>query len=84
MSRQLLHKNKLDDFKGWCVANGFEVKPPPPSADFWLLFCVQYKLHWMGVFQRVDMKEHVSTDRRLDPLVSRYCRERKKANKEQA
>lgn len=72
--RNLLHKTKLNEFKAWLDSEGVEHRPG--RGDYQVLqVCIDRK-HWLGVYERNVMLEHYSTDRRLDPIVRRYCRQR--------
>lgn len=76
MSRNLLHKAKVQDFEAWLTKQGYDTRP---GRDCWQL--LQVKLSdtvWACVFSRIDMKEHVTVDHRLESLVRKFIKEVKK------
>ena len=75
MSRNILHITKLEEFKAWLDRQNI---PHRPGKGFYqvLQICKDGK-HWNCVYQRNDMPEHYTTDRHLDSLVARFCRERR-------
>ena len=77
VSRNLLHKSKLPAFLEWLSAQGIEHRET--SADYQV---AQVRMtpknkpaYWAAVFDRLDAKEHYTTDKRLDGLVHQFCRE---------
>lgn len=80
MSRNLLHKSKLDDFKLWLDSNGIEHRPTDANYQVLQIRVTPRKkpAFWASVFDRLDAKEHFTTDYRLDSLVQRYCIESRK------
>lgn len=72
--RNLLHINKLDEFKSWLTAQGIEHRP---GRGEWEVLQVNVNGVWPCVFRRINMPEHYTTDRRLDGLVRRFCKEPK-------
>lgn len=75
MSRCLLHKSTLSDFKGWL--DGQAILHRPPRGDYDVLQ-VQYRApDWYCVFDRHDAPEHFTVDHRLVPLVCRFIKARK-------
>lgn len=75
MSRNLLHKSKLEAFKSWLDANGIPNRPG--KGDFQLLQVCKDGKHWNCIYSRIEMAEHVTVDRHLESLVRRFCREMK-------
>ena len=75
MSRNLLHKTKLDDFKQWLTANGYKWRAPRGAYQV-LQVCKDGK-HWNCVYFRHNMPEHYTTDRHLDSLVMRFIRDQR-------
>ena len=74
MSRCLLHKTKLDAFKEWLTAQGI---PHREGRGEWQVLQVcKDGTHWNCVYIRLDMPEHLTTDRHLDPLVAKFCKEK--------
>lgn len=76
MSRSLLHITKLEEFKSWLDSRGIEHRPP--RGDYQVLQVKMRKHGYACVYSRHDMKEHFTVDARIEGLVSRFCRERKK------
>lgn len=76
MSRNLLHKSKLEDFKEWLTENGV---PYRDGKGFYQVIqvCKDGK-HWNCIYERNHMPEHYTADKHIDPLVKRFCRERKR------
>ena len=81
MSRNLLHKNRLDDFKEWLQAQQIEVRA---GKGHYQLFTFWWKDTWIGVYTRIFMPEHLSVDRRADPLVKRFIKEQNVENRKVA
>lgn len=78
MSRRLLHKSKLGEFKAWLDRQGIEHRAG--SGDFQVLQVrSQDGKHWNAVYERIDMPEHLTNVRYPDSLVARFCRERRAA-----
>ena len=72
MSRNLLHKSKLEAFKAWLVEQDI---PFRPGKGEWQELQVRLPSStvYAAVYSRADMPEHLSVDRRLDSLVNRFC-----------
>lgn len=75
MSKNLLHVSKLEEFKAWLDAQGIEHRPG--KGDFQVLQVRMKHNGFAAVYERLEMPEHFSTDRRLDGLVARFCRSRR-------
>lgn len=73
MSRCLLHKNKLEQFKAWLDSQ--EILHRPSKGDYQVLQVCKDGKHWNCVYIRHEMPEHFTTDRHLDSLVVKFCRE---------
>jgi hypothetical protein len=77
MSRNLLHFNKLEDFKGYCKSLCVEVRESlhdfgvidikPPNSKI-----------WFTVYKKLDAREHYTVDRRIESLVRKFIEVRKK------
>lgn len=78
MSRNLLHKSKLEPFKEWLTTQGLPHRPPRGDYDV-LQVLVLHKeaLLWMCVFDRHTAPEHYTVDSRMEPLVRRFIKEQK-------
>jgi hypothetical protein len=81
MSRRLLHHTKLDDFKAWLTKQGIEHREGQGDCQ---VLQVSYQGHWLALYERheitatfqVKIKPHLTNDKRLDRLVSEFCRDR--------
>ena len=80
MSRCLLHKDKLEEFKLWLDSKGLQHRPG--RGDYQALQVCKDGKHWNCVFTRHDMPEHFTTDRHLDSLVAAFARNRRKSKHE--
>lgn len=74
MSRNTLHIGKLEAFKQWLSAEGIEHRSG--NGDYQVLQ-VKWSCHWLAIYRRDCATEHLSSDRRLDRLVQRFCRSSK-------
>lgn len=75
MSRNLLHKSKLAEFKVWLYDQGIEQRPPRGDYD---VLQVQVKAkEWFCIFDRNDAQEHYTVDKRLEPTVRKFIKESK-------
>jgi len=73
MSRSLLHKTKLEAFKLWLDSQ--EILHRPGKGDYQVLQVCKDGKHWNCVYTRHEMPEHFTTDRHLDSLVAKFCRQ---------
>lgn len=73
MSRNLLHKTKLEEFKSWLDGQGLAHRPG--RGPWQVLQVCKDGRHWNCVYERIEMPEHYSTDKHIDPLVRRFARE---------
>lgn len=69
MSKCLLHKDKLQAFKDWLDSKGINHREGIGSYQVLQVF---QQGHWMGVFRRDNMIEHLSVDVRLEELVRAF------------
>lgn len=80
MSRALLHKDKLQDFKAWIDAHpNLEWRDTEGAGDGYCIMQVRSKSggwgnHWLGVYRRLHMPEHVTVDARLSATVRHFIR----------
>ena len=79
MSRNLLHISKLEEFKGWLDKEGLPHREG--KGEWQVLQVCKDGTHWNCVYKRIDMPEHYTTDRHLDNLVVKFCRQYKNDNK---
>lgn len=75
MSKSLLHKTVLEEFKAFLDGEGIAHRPG--RGDWQILQVCKDGKHWNCVYERLDMPEHYTTDMHLDPLVVKFCRQRK-------
>jgi hypothetical protein len=81
MSRNLLHKTKLEPFKAWLSAKGIQHRPPRGDYDVLQVLSLDRGLHqWMCLFDRHHAPEHYTVDERMAPLVRRFIKETKVAS----
>ena len=75
MSRNLLHKTKLEPFKAWLSAQGIQHRPA--RGDYQVLQVQVSAPHWFCVFDGTAAPEHYTVDTRMEPLVRRFIRSTK-------
>ena len=75
MSRNLLHKSKLETLKAWLESQGIQHRPP--RGDYQVLQVQAKAPHWFCVFDRHTAPEHYTVDSRMEPLVRRFIRSTK-------
>jgi len=75
MSKNLLHKTKLEQFKAWLDANHIEHRPG--RGDFQVLQVKTKNGHWQCVFDRVYMPEHFTVAWPLESIVHRFIKDSK-------
>jgi len=78
MSRNLLHKTKLNEFKAWLDANNIENRPG--RGDWQELQIKTANGQWHAVFRRIDMPEHYTVAWPLESMVHRFIRDSKADN----
>lgn len=78
MSRNLLHRTKFNQFKDWLRVKGYEYRNP--RGEFELIQIRIPGLNmWACVFDRVNVPEHYTVDRRLDPVVRAFIESTKES-----
>lgn len=80
MSRCLLHRSKLSEFKAWLDKEGIAYRDG--KGFYQVLQICKDGTHWNCIYSRLDMPEHFTTDKHLDSLISRFCREKPSLNYE--
>lgn len=70
MSRCLLHKTKLEDFKAWLTDQGIEHRPPRGGYEVWQVR--DKKGNWQCVFDRHTAPEHYTVAWPLEAPVRRF------------
>ncbi len=78
MSRNLLHKSKLEPLKGWLTTHGIEHRPGRGDYQVLQIRTNARTQHWQCVFDRAVAQEHYTVAAPLEPLVRRFI----KASKE--
>lgn len=80
MSRNLLHKSKLEAFKAWLDSQGIDHRPPRGDYQVLQVLCVRRGGHfWACVFDRINAPEHYTVDTRIEPMVRRFIQSQKVA-----
>jgi hypothetical protein len=70
MSRNLLHISKFDEFVAWLDAHNIAHRPG--KGDYQKLQVQTPDNGWQVIFIRLDMKEHFSTNVKLDKLIQDF------------
>ncbi len=73
--RNLLHKNKLDDFRQWLIKEGWVIEPT--KGDYEVLRARKGNKPPLIVYARNNIKEHVTVQARDVYIVRAYLRERR-------
>ena len=73
--RQLLHKNKVEDFKAWLDACG--IRHRPGKGDYEVLQVFRADGCWFKLYRRNHMPEHVTVQGPLVNLVREYIASKK-------
>lgn len=76
MSRNRLHKNKLDAFKAWLDAAGIAHRPG--RGAYQVLQVALPHNQWGVVYDRDTAPEHYTATAPLDSIVSRFIREKRR------
>jgi hypothetical protein len=74
--RSLLHIDKLDAFKAWCVANAIPTRAG--KGDYQVLQVKTPHDGWQVIFSRGGAFEHYSINEKLIPTVKRFINEGKR------
>ena len=72
MSRNLLHKTKLEDFKKWLDTQGLEHRPA--RGDYQVLQVLVPRSGWQVVYDRIAAPEHYTVPHPMERLVMRFIR----------
>jgi len=80
MSRNLLHKDKLEELKQWLDTQGIEYRP---GRGDWQLMQVRQpgRTQWDVIYERLHMPEHVTVTHPLEGLIHRFIKESKSGSK---
>lgn len=76
MSRNLLHKSKLVDLKLWLNAQGISWRE---GRGDWQLMQIRQpgRTQWDVIYERLEMKEHVTVVRPLEAMIHKFIQESK-------
>lgn len=75
MSRNLLHKKHLDEFKSWLQGRGV---PHRPGKGDWQVLQVEVQGVWYAVYKRAFMPEHLTVaGNKLEKLVRKFYDDQK-------
>lgn len=72
MSRNLLHKTKLSDFKVWLDMQSTQHRPA--RGDYQVLQVLTKNGQWQCIFDRIAAPEHYTVASPLEPLVRQFIR----------
>ncbi|KVC84003.1 hypothetical protein [Burkholderia ubonensis] len=72
MSRNLLHKTKIESFKSWMDLAGIEHRPG--RGDFQVLQIKTKNGQWQCIFDRIEAPEHYTVAWPLEPIVRRFIK----------
>lgn len=75
MSRNLLHKSKLEAFKLWLDSQDIEHRPP--RGDFQVLQVLVPRSGWQVVYDRIKAPEHYTVPHPMENLVQKFIRSRR-------
>lgn len=83
MTASTLHKKRVDEYKAWLVAQGYEVRDPKGEFE---IFQVKDSGRWRAYFQRLHnssggLIEHVTVPKIHNSLVVRFINERPSRSK---
>lgn len=73
MSRNLLHKTKLEPFKQWLTEQGYQHRAG--RGDYDVLQVLMSTGQWHCIFDRLNAPEHYTVALPLEPIVWRFIRE---------
>jgi hypothetical protein len=72
MSRNLLHKSKLNDFVAWLDANGIVHRP---GRGVYQVLQIRTKGgHWQCIFDRLDAPEHYTVAWPIESIIRRFIK----------
>lgn len=74
MSRNLLHKTKLEAFKIWLDDRGVEHRPA--RGEFQVLQVLVPRSGWQVIYDRVTAIEHYTVPHPMESLVLKFIRSR--------
>ena len=74
-TRNLLHRNKLEDFKQWCISQGLSIKDPVGEYEA-LRICHEESNWIIGIVYSRLTGDHLTTFGKSTELVKAYLRDR--------
>ena len=74
MSRNLLHKSKLENFKTWLMKEGIQFRPGRGDFEVIQIFTKNRHNPWQCIFDRLDTKEHYTVAAPLEGLVYEFIK----------
>jgi hypothetical protein len=74
-TRNLLHKNRLNEFREWCGANGFECRD---GRGEYQVLQIKKGTQWHVLYERAYMPEHLTVPIPLLSIVRRFIATTKK------
>lgn len=74
--RSILHKDRVQEFQSWCIAQGHDVRGPVGQYQICQIR-LQGQTIWWALYFRDYMPEHVSVVRPLIPLVRQWLKGRR-------
>ena len=77
MTRNLLHKNKLDAFKQWLDKK--HIQHRPGRGEFQVLQVALPNGEWGVVYDRIVAPEHYTVTAQMESIVRRFLQARKEA-----
>lgn len=78
MSRNLLHKTKLEAFKSWLDEQGIEHRPGRGVFQVLQVRMSSKRLNeWQCIFDRLEAPEHYTVAHPLESIVMRFIRSSK-------
>lgn len=78
MSRNLLHKSKLEAFKAWLDDRGVEHRPA--RGEFQVLQVLVPRSGWQVIYDRIVTHEHYTVPHPMESLVLKFVRSKHNAN----
>lgn len=78
MSRNLLHKNKLNAFKEWLTKENIQYRPG--QGVFQVLQVALPKNQWGVIYDRITAPEHYTVTISMESLVRKFIKSQKAIN----
>lgn len=81
MSRNLLHKSKLEAFKAWLDKQGIQHRPTEAAYQVLQIRLMSRKgetTGWTSIYERLNSTEHYTNDVRLESMIYAFIRDSRK------